>query len=178
MLPVLKGLLGLGAIATGLSATRKALAEETPLEDEVCACLEAPDCSTICQFGGYPQGAGSQACVCLAPPGQNLEAVCYSGDFSDLKTWPNRALSGKDGGSALNTLRLNGYELTLNVVNPPEWMVCFSVTGKNFDKTRISDCNMMVLACDEKVFIGTANGYKFRCGRDSYGRLTSVLWGS
>lgn len=177
MFPVLKGLFGLGMTVAGLSATRRALAEGDTEQEDVCACLEAPDCASVCRFGGYPQGGGSQACVCLAPPGQNLEQVCYSGDYADLKVKPNRAMASKDGGSAVNTLRLNGYQMTLNPIDPPEWTVCFSPTGKNFDKTRTSDCNMMVLACEEKVFSGTANGYKFRCGRDAYGRLISVLWG-
>lgn len=56
----------LGAIAAGMSITdmRSAKAES------VCACLPAPKCEDICEFGGKPRGGGTQDCVCFDEPVQ------------------------------------------------------------------------------------------------------------
>lgn len=170
MLPVLKAFLGIGIAVAGLSAPKRVKAEE------VCACLEPPDCSSICRFGGVPKGAGSQACECLAPPGQSLQEVCYTGDYSSLKNRPNRALSDKDGGVASNTVKLNGYSLALSANSSASYAVVFSVSGKKLDKCLITDFNFQHMSCSKTTFSQAANGKYFRCARDEYGRLTNVTW--
>ena len=56
----------LGAIAAGMSITDIRSAQADP----VCACLPAPNCEDICEFGGKPRGGGTQDCVCYEEPVQ------------------------------------------------------------------------------------------------------------
>lgn len=56
-----------------------------------CSCLEAPDCSSICTYGGTPKADGSQACDCNEPPVQTLATVAYTGSYSDVLNKPTLA---------------------------------------------------------------------------------------
>ena len=56
-----------------------------------CSCLEAPDCNSICTYGGTPRADGSQACDCNEPPVQTLADVAYSGSYNDVLNKPTLA---------------------------------------------------------------------------------------
>lgn len=76
------------ALMGALLGAGVAVAKTAEAAEASCACLAAPDCSTICPNGGTPKGDGTQACECNAEAKEQLATVAYTGSYNDLTDKP------------------------------------------------------------------------------------------
>lgn len=156
-------------VAGVISATGIAIGP-TKAKAGASSCLVAPDCNTICEFGGTAKSDGTQECICNPNPGFNYEKVCYSGSYIDLKDFPFRAGSPSDGGPADNATSWNSYKVRLNEVETSDNLRIPVVDGDYIDYAFKSEIGS-VPNIGEKKFTASKSGYTFAISRDRYGRL-------
>ena len=157
-------------IAGALGATGLAVGSIKTAKAGNAGCLVAPDCNTICEFGGTPKSDGTQECICNPNPGYDYEKVCYSGAYSDLKDLPFRAGSPSDGGPATNATSWNSYKVRLNETEASENLRIPVIDGDYIDYAFKSEIGS-VPNIGAKKFTVSKSGYSFSISRDQYGRL-------
>lgn len=158
------GAIGLASLVAGTAAKEAKAAS---------SCLEAPDCNTMCAFGGTPKANGTQECLCNDNPAYTYADVCYTGSYGSLKDLPTRAGSTSDGGPANNSELWDGYSVRLNQIDTTTDTKVPIVSGSNIDyafKSEIGSAPNVGAA----TFSTSKVGYTFTVSRDSIGRLTGV----
>lgn len=171
------------------SAKVKEVADENKNE---CACLEVPDCESICGAnGGTAKGDGTQACVCNPAPRAVIDDACKTADYKDVKDVPEfslvartawysdllhiapRALSATDGGNASDTVKFDGK--TLRLMNNPAATRILSVNGSTInyiDKARLAEAELERIGAAN--FSSTSGKFTAKLSRDEFGRVSGI----
>lgn len=173
------------ALMGALLGAGAAVAKTAEAAEASCACLAAPDCSTVCPNGGTPKGDGTQACECNAEAKEQLATVAYSGSYNDLTNRPYRAASLTDGGDAVNSTKWAGLTLRLNHNTSDTWIPVFCNNYLDYVlKSEIAALSSMP-NIGAKTFGASAthsgrySSFGMNASRDAYGRLTGVgFWGN
>ncbi len=169
------------ALLGALLGAGAAVAKTAEAAEASCACLAAPDCSTICPNGGTPKGDGTQACECNAEAKEQLATVAYTGSYNDLSNRPYRAASKTDGGDAINSTKWAGLTLRQNHNTTDTWIPVFSNNYVDYVlKSEIGIGQIGEAVIYNSGQLGTTGSGSFSAGqytavkRDAYGRVVAV----